>query len=374
MSAPRRSARDPRISASLCRPANPVPPTRRAAGTLDACHQPGAPPLPVGPMLATPGPPPAGAGFFAEAKWDGARGIARVHGGGVDLISRPGNNFCSRFPDLTESLAQSLGGHSAILDGEVIARDGHGRPSFARLQRRLRVQRPSRTLLSSVPASFCRIRRTSPGWARPHQPALRPATSHSRRSRPVGWAHCCSAGVAGPPRRGPAGRRGRARPRRSGVQTIRLDVSRWPSLAVLDQMPDPQARDRCSHRMDSRPRRAGRRISDRCARLTGKPCLLRDGDLRTRSGQPSRAAPAAMPTRNEPLAARRSPRSRVGQYPVGQATAHRRYRLPRVHRAPLSPPCMEGLGHCFTRRRCAAGHPVGLAEKLVTTRRWAAVR
>ena len=60
-------------------------------------------------MLATPGPPPAGAGFFAEAKWDGARGIARVHGGGVDLISRPGNNFCSRIPDLTESLAQSLG-------------------------------------------------------------------------------------------------------------------------------------------------------------------------------------------------------------------------------------------------------------------------
>ena len=106
-------------------------------------------------MLATPGPPPAGAGFFAEAKWDGARGIARVHGGGVDLISRPGNNLCSRFPDLTESLAQSLGGHSAILDGEVIARDGQGRPSFARLQRRLRVQRPSRTLLSSVPASFC---------------------------------------------------------------------------------------------------------------------------------------------------------------------------------------------------------------------------
>ena len=75
--------------------------------------------------------------------------------GGVDLISRPGNNFCSRFPDLTESLAERLGGHSAILDGEVIARDGHGRPNFARLQRRLRVQRPSRTLLSSVPASFC---------------------------------------------------------------------------------------------------------------------------------------------------------------------------------------------------------------------------
>ena len=106
-------------------------------------------------MLATPGPPPAGAGYVAEAKFDGARGIARVHGGGVDLISRPGNSFCARFPDLTESLAQSLGGHSAILDGEVIARDGHGRPSFARLQRRLRVQRPSRTLLSAVPASFC---------------------------------------------------------------------------------------------------------------------------------------------------------------------------------------------------------------------------
>jgi hypothetical protein len=53
------------------------------------------------------------------------------------------------------ALAMSLGGHSAILDGEVIARDGHGRPNLARLQRRLRVQRPSRTLLSAVPASFC---------------------------------------------------------------------------------------------------------------------------------------------------------------------------------------------------------------------------
>jgi bifunctional non-homologous end joining protein LigD len=106
-------------------------------------------------MLATPGPPPAGVGYVAEAKWDGARGIARVHGGGVDLISRPGNNFCSRFPDLTESLAQSLDGHSAVLDGEIIARDVQGRPNFARLQRRLRVHRPSRTLLSSVPASFC---------------------------------------------------------------------------------------------------------------------------------------------------------------------------------------------------------------------------
>jgi bifunctional non-homologous end joining protein LigD len=63
--------------------------------------------------------------------------------------------FCSRFPDLTESLAQSLGGYSAVLDGEIIARDGQGRPNFTRLQRRLRVQRPSRTLLSSVPASFC---------------------------------------------------------------------------------------------------------------------------------------------------------------------------------------------------------------------------
>jgi hypothetical protein len=65
--------------------------------------------------------------------------------GGVDLISRPGNNFGSRFPDLTESLAESLVAHSAILDGEVIARDGHVRPNFALLQRRLRVQRPSRT-------------------------------------------------------------------------------------------------------------------------------------------------------------------------------------------------------------------------------------
>ncbi len=159
-SAPHRFPGSRGMSASWCRQSRtpdeiPVAPTRRAAGTLDACQQPAHPRSQWDRCWPRPARRRRGAGYVAEAKFDGARGIARVHGGGVDLISRPGNNFCSRFPDLTESLAQSLGGHSAILDGEVIARDGHGRPNFARLQRRLRVQRPSRTLLSAVPASFC---------------------------------------------------------------------------------------------------------------------------------------------------------------------------------------------------------------------------
>ena len=52
------------------------------------------------------------------------------------LESRNGNNITPRYPEL-RALGRALGAHEAILDGEVVALDAQGRPSFQRLQRRM---------------------------------------------------------------------------------------------------------------------------------------------------------------------------------------------------------------------------------------------
>ena len=96
------------------------------------------------PMLATPGPLPSRPEEFAlEEKWDGMRVIARLDGaGGLRLLSRKGNQATARYPELAE-LAALLPGREAVLDGEVIATDERGRPSFGALQERMPLQRPA---------------------------------------------------------------------------------------------------------------------------------------------------------------------------------------------------------------------------------------
>jgi bifunctional non-homologous end joining protein LigD len=70
------------------------------------------------------------------------------------MLSRPGNNLVARFPDLVESLRTALDGHTVILDGEIVVLGNDGRPDFGRLQRRLRVSRPTAVLSAAVPASY----------------------------------------------------------------------------------------------------------------------------------------------------------------------------------------------------------------------------
>ncbi|MGV7397182.1 ATP-dependent DNA ligase [Mycobacterium kansasii] len=105
-------------------------------------------------MLATAGAPPLGPGWTAEAKWDGARAASLVRPSGVELVSRPGNNFATRFPDVTSALQSALAGHTAILDGEIVALGNDGRPDFARLQRRLRAPRATSALRAAVPCHY----------------------------------------------------------------------------------------------------------------------------------------------------------------------------------------------------------------------------
>ena len=93
-------------------------------------------------------------GWIVEAKYDDARGIARLYDGDAHIQSRPGNNLVARFPDLVESLRTVLDGHTVILEREIVVLGKDGRPDFGRLQRRLRVNRPTAVLSAAVPASY----------------------------------------------------------------------------------------------------------------------------------------------------------------------------------------------------------------------------
>ena len=90
-----------------------------------------------------------------EVKWDGVRAIARSQPGQLRLFSRNGNEITSAYPELG-GLAAALGPHEAILDGEIVAFDDRGRPSFQALQPRmhLRGERAIGQLAASAPVSY----------------------------------------------------------------------------------------------------------------------------------------------------------------------------------------------------------------------------
>lgn len=113
------------------------------------------PPVPS-PMLATLGEPPkAGSeGWAVEFKWDGVRCIADNRSGTTRLFSRNANNFSGSYPELVAAIPRILDGRSAVLDGEIVALDSKGRPSFSRLQRRMHVQKPTGQLVAATPTQF----------------------------------------------------------------------------------------------------------------------------------------------------------------------------------------------------------------------------
>lgn len=70
--------------------------------------------------------------WIYEVKWDGYRAIAEVKGNIVKLYSRNGNTFNNSYPVIVEALAKMK--IDAVLDGEVVALDEKGMPSFQILQ------------------------------------------------------------------------------------------------------------------------------------------------------------------------------------------------------------------------------------------------
>lgn len=106
------------------------------------------------PMLATLGTPPNGEGWAFEMKWDGQRIVADIDSGTTLLYTRNNNQVAASYPDLTAAISEVLGNRSAILDGEIVALDSAGVPSFQRLQRRMHVLTPTAALLREVPVAF----------------------------------------------------------------------------------------------------------------------------------------------------------------------------------------------------------------------------
>jgi bifunctional non-homologous end joining protein LigD len=74
-------------------------------------------------------------GWMWEPKLDGYRALAFIHKEGVQLRSRRGLDLAPEFPKLSAELArQAVAG--MILDGELVAFDASGKPSFNALQNR----------------------------------------------------------------------------------------------------------------------------------------------------------------------------------------------------------------------------------------------
>ena len=74
-----------------------------------------------------------------EMKWDGIRALATVRDGRVTLRSRNDNDLTDQYPELQELADRA--GVDGVFDGEVVALDERGRPSFQLLQNRMGLTR-----------------------------------------------------------------------------------------------------------------------------------------------------------------------------------------------------------------------------------------
>jgi bifunctional non-homologous end joining protein LigD len=118
----------------------------------------GAEPMPeqLVPMLAKAGEVPArDDGWAYEIKWDGVRAVCFSEPGRMRFVTRNGNDVTARYPELAR-LNRALSMHRVILDGEVVAFDADGRPSFGALQGRMHLTRDShvRRLAKDNPVTY----------------------------------------------------------------------------------------------------------------------------------------------------------------------------------------------------------------------------
>jgi bifunctional non-homologous end joining protein LigD len=125
---------------------------------MDPPADPSAEPMPdhVEPMLAKNGKLPREDELYGyEIKWDGVRAVAHIDAGHVTLTGRRGSDFTPRYPEV-RAMAEALGSRRLILDGEVVAFDAKGRPSFELLQSRMHLASDSavRRRMKDVPVAY----------------------------------------------------------------------------------------------------------------------------------------------------------------------------------------------------------------------------
>jgi len=149
---------------------------------MDPPQDPGRRPMPerIEPMMAKLGtavPTPDSAWGF-EFKWDGIRAVAYVEGGRVRLLSRNGEDITPRYPEV-HAMGRALGSREVILDGEVVALDENGRPSFEQIQQRMGLTSESeiRRKLKVVPITYMLFDLM---WQDGHSALERPYTERRR--------------------------------------------------------------------------------------------------------------------------------------------------------------------------------------------------
>ena len=176
------------------------------------------------PMYATLGHAlPRGGGWTYEPKYDGMRVLADISARRVRLVTRNGKEKQAQFPEVVAALRSFAAhiGHSAVLDGEVVARRRRSRSSeptaseFQPLQARMHLKdareiarlsveapatlvvfdllRDGRAALTARPWSERRARLETLFAAAPEDRALRPGDTSVRgavmlaRARRAGW-------------------------------------------------------------------------------------------------------------------------------------------------------------------------------------------
>ena len=97
---------------------------------------------------------PQGHDWVYEIKWDGVRAICYLDGKKVRLVGRSGKVVDAQYPELA-AIAEQLNAKTAVLDGEIVAFDSNGVPTFAEIQPRIGARQQNVTALSKTnPVTF----------------------------------------------------------------------------------------------------------------------------------------------------------------------------------------------------------------------------
>src|SRR5690606_18831435 len=76
-----------------------------------------------------------------EPKLDGIRAVATLADGKVSLVTRRGNDCTAGYPGVATALGRQPA-NTVVFDGEIVAFDDRGVPSFERLQQRMNLTNP----------------------------------------------------------------------------------------------------------------------------------------------------------------------------------------------------------------------------------------